>query len=93
MSELASESASESASKAAEQGVVPPGETQCDVSEDFAVLDDSALLSRRAEMRDELERLPPDSPDHAALTARYDQSTLEVNERARRAWSQAARRG
>ena len=36
-------------------------------SEDFARLDDSGLLSMRAEMRAELERLPPGSPDHAAL--------------------------
>jgi hypothetical protein len=31
-------------------------------SEDFTRLDDSALLSMRAEMRAELERLPPASP-------------------------------
>jgi hypothetical protein len=58
-------------------------------SEDFTVLDDSELLSRRAEMRAELERLPPASPDHAALSALYDESTEEVNERARKAWSTA----
>jgi hypothetical protein len=57
------------------------------VNDDFAELDDSALLSRRAEMRAELERLPPASPDHAALAALYDKSTEEVNERARKAWS------
>jgi len=61
-----------------------------DVSNDFTRLDDSALLSRRAEMRAELERLPPASPGHAALAALYDQSTLEVDERARKAWSQAS---
>jgi hypothetical protein len=60
-----------------------------DVNEDFTRMDDSALLSRRAEMRVELERLPPASPGHAALSALYDQSTIEVNERARRAWSRA----
>jgi len=54
---------------------------------DFTQLDDSALLSRRAEMRAELERLPPASPGHAALTALYDKSTEEVNGRARKAWS------
>jgi hypothetical protein len=59
-------------------------------SEDFTALDDSALLSRRAEMRAELERLPPGSPGHDALTALYDESTTEVNERARRAWSRAS---
>jgi hypothetical protein len=53
---------------------------------DFAKLDDSALLSRRAEMRAELERLPPASPDHATLTALYDRSTQEIDDRARRAW-------
>jgi hypothetical protein len=59
-------------------------------SEDFTQLDDTALLSRRAEMRAELERLPPASPGHAALTALYDKSTEEVNARARRAWSTAS---
>ena len=41
-------------------------------SDDFTVMDDSALLSRRAEMRAELERLPPASPDYAALATLYD---------------------
>jgi hypothetical protein len=57
--------------------------------DDFTLLDDSALLSWREEARAELERLPSASLDHAALAALYDQSTSEVNERARRAWSQA----
>lgn len=56
---------------------------------EFSQLDDSALLSIRAEMRDELERLPPGSPGRAALSALYDQSTEEIDERARKAWSQA----
>lgn len=56
-------------------------------SEDFTRLDDSALLSWRAEVRAELERLPPASPGYAALAARYDKSTYEVNDRARKAWS------
>ncbi len=58
-------------------------------NDDFALLDDSELLSRRAEMRAELERLPPASPGHAALSALYDESTEEVNDRARKAWSTA----
>jgi len=54
---------------------------------DFSELDDSALLSRRARMRAELERLPAASPGHAALTALYDRSTQEVSDRATRAWA------
>ena len=61
-----------------------------DFSEDFARLDDSALLSMRAKMRAELERLPPGAPDHAALAARYDKTTEEVDERARRAWTRVS---
>jgi hypothetical protein len=61
-----------------------------DFSEDFARLDDSALLSMRAEMRAELERLPPGSPDHAKLTALYDTTTEEVDDRARRAWARTS---
>jgi hypothetical protein len=60
-----------------------------DFSEDFTRLDDSALLSRRAEIRAELEQLPPASPGHAALSAVYDRSTAEINDRARKAWSRA----
>lgn len=60
-------------------------------NEDFTKLDDSALLSRRAEMRAELERLPPASPSHTALTALYDKSTDEIDARARRAWSRAGK--
>jgi hypothetical protein len=58
-------------------------------TDEFALMDDSALLSWRAETRAELERLPPGSPDHAALTDRYDESTEEISDRAREAWSTA----
>ena len=60
-----------------------------DFSDDFTRMDDSALLSMRAEMRAELERLPPASIARAELAARYDETTEEVNHRARRAWSRA----
>jgi hypothetical protein len=60
-------------------------------SDDFTRLDDSALLSRRAEMRAELERLPPRSADHDALSALYNKSTEEVNARAAKAWAQGGR--
>jgi len=53
----------------------------------FTQLDDSTLLTWRARTRAELERLPPASPDHAELLALYDQSTEEINDRARKAWS------
>jgi hypothetical protein len=61
-----------------------------DISEDLTRLDDSALISMRAEMRAELERLPPASADHAALTALYDKTTEEVDDRARRAWARTS---
>lgn len=57
---------------------------------DFTQLDDSALLARRAEMRAELEQLPLTSASHTALTALYDLSTEEVNDRARKAWARAS---
>jgi hypothetical protein len=57
---------------------------------DFTQMDDSALLSMRAGMRAELERLPPASPAHAALAALYDKTTVEVDDRARRAWTRAS---
>jgi hypothetical protein len=60
-------------------------------SDDFTQLDDSALLSRRAEMRAELERLPPGSAGHAALSALYNKSTEEVNVRAAKAWARAGK--
>jgi uncharacterized protein YicC (UPF0701 family) len=56
-------------------------------TDEFAVLDDAALLSWRADARAELERLAPHSAGHAELAARYDLSTREVDDRARRAWS------
>jgi hypothetical protein len=56
---------------------------------DFSQLDDSALISLREQMRSELERLPPRSPDQSELAARYDLTTAEINERARAAWSRA----
>lgn len=56
-------------------------------SDDFALLDDSALLTWRVEVRAELERLAPHSPDHAQLAAQYDLSTQEIDDRARKAWS------
>jgi hypothetical protein len=59
-------------------------------SDEFARLDDSALLSWRAEARAKLERLPPVSLGYVELAARYDESTEEVNDRARRAWSRTS---
>jgi hypothetical protein len=56
-------------------------------ADEFAALDDTALLSWREEARAELERLAPHSAGHAELAARYDLSTGEVDDRARRAWS------
>jgi hypothetical protein len=56
---------------------------------DFAKLDDTTLLAVRARMREELERLPPHSPGHVELAARYDLSTQEIDDRARNAWSTA----
>jgi len=41
----------------------------------------------RVQMRAELERLAPHSPNHAELSARYDLSTAEITERARVAWA------
>lgn len=61
-----------------------------DRGREFTLLDDSALLSKRAQMRAELERLPPGSSGYAALARLYDASTQEVNERARQAWSSQA---
>jgi hypothetical protein len=54
---------------------------------DFTRLDDSALLSMRAQMRAELERLPANSAARAALIRVYDASTEEVTDRARKAWA------
>jgi hypothetical protein len=54
---------------------------------DFTRLDDTALLSMRARMRAELERLPENSAARAALIRVYDASTEEVTERARKAWA------
>jgi hypothetical protein len=58
-----------------------------DINDDFTGMDDTALLAMRAGMRAELGQLQPTSPGHAALTALYDKTTQEVEDRARRAWS------
>ena len=57
---------------------------------DFTRLDDSALISARAQMHAELERLPPGSADHATLSALCDASLGELVERARRAWTRTS---
>jgi hypothetical protein len=54
---------------------------------DFSEMDDYALFGRRAELRDQLARLSPQSPEYVQLTMLYDVSTAEVNERARAAWA------
>lgn len=59
-----------------------------DHTPDFTRLDDAALISMRAEMRAELEQLPPRSAAHDVLSRVYDASTDEVNARARAAWTQ-----
>jgi hypothetical protein len=77
-------------SAAAGRTIFDQEKAMSDDNDDFTQLDDSALLSRRAEMRAELERLPPASPAHAALTALYDRSTEEIDDRARKAWSKVS---
>lgn len=62
---------------------------QDDESTDFARLDDAALIALRGRMREELQRLPPHSVGHVKLSARYDRSTQEIDDRARRAWAKA----
>lgn len=57
---------------------------------DFTRLDDWALIARRAQMRAELDRLPPRSAEHGALSRAYDASTEEIDDRARRAWTRAS---
>jgi hypothetical protein len=74
-------------SDGAGRAVFEQGKAMSDIDE-FTKLDDSALLSRRAEMRAELERLPAGSVDRAVLAALYDKSTEEVNDRATKAWAQ-----
>jgi hypothetical protein len=56
---------------------------------DFTQLDDSTLIGMREVMRAELGLLPPHSSGHALLSARYDLSTAEMNERARVAWAKS----
>lgn len=58
---------------------------------DFGRLDDTALLIVRERMRAELAVLVPHSLGHARLSARYDASTAEINERAREAWAKDIR--
>jgi hypothetical protein len=71
---------------------MPPSETDNYREADLTQLDDTALLTWRAQARAELERLPPASPGYAALAALYDRSTSEVNDRARKAWPKACER-
>ena len=54
-------------------------------SDGFPLLEDSALISRRAQLRAELERLTPGTPGRAALAALYERSTEEIDDRARQA--------
>jgi len=63
-----------------------------DETPDFTRLDDTSLLRAREQMRAELQRLPPHSPGHDALTARYDASLDELVRRARKAWTRVNRR-
>lgn len=58
-------------------------------TDDFAQMDDAALIAMRGRMREELQRLPPHSLGHVKLSARYDRSTQEIDDRARRAWAKA----
>jgi len=57
---------------------------------DFSQLNDSALISRRKAMRAALEKLPPFSESHRRLSTWYDVSTIEIDQRARKAWTRTA---
>jgi hypothetical protein len=58
-----------------------------DHTPDFTQLDDATFISWGAERRAEIQRLPPHSAAHDALSRAYDASTDEVNARARAAWT------
>ena len=66
------------------------GQAMTENTPDFAELDDSALISRRAQMRAELERLPPHFPGRDVLSRVYQASTEEIDDRARKAWTRAS---
>ncbi len=66
------------------------GQTMTENTPDFTQLDDSALISRRAAMRAELERLPPHSICRDVLSRAYAASTAEIDDRARKAWTRAS---
>jgi hypothetical protein len=58
--------------------------------DDFAAMDDTALIRWRTRAREELQRLPPHSLEHAMLSARYQLSTTEIDARALEARSRAS---
>ena len=66
------------------------GQAMTENTPDFTQLDDSALISRRAAMRAELERLPPHFPGRDVLARAYQASTDEIDARAGKAWRRAS---
>jgi hypothetical protein len=66
------------------------GQAMTENTPDFTKLDDSALISRRAAMRTELERLPPHSVGRDMLARAYQDSTDEIDDRAGKAWTRAS---
>lgn len=60
-----------------------------DDTPDFTQLDDPALISRRAAMLAELDRLPPHAVGRDALSRACDAATDEIDARARAAWKQS----
>ena len=56
---------------------------------DFATMSDPDFLAERRRVREQLERLPGESPDRARLAWRCQAMDDEFDRRARAAWSTA----
>jgi hypothetical protein len=58
---------------------------------DLTQLDDDALISQRADVRENLEKLSPHATQHATLVELYDRLTDEFDRRARAAWPEGSK--
>lgn len=56
---------------------------------DFRQLADPEFFAERRRVREELERMPEQSPGRARLAARYQAMSAEFDRRASRAWTGA----
>ena len=71
-------------------GTEEPRTIEAAMPTDYAKMSDPAFFAARQRLREQIEELPPDHPQRAALEAELDETAYDLERRAAQAWGKAS---